>query len=88
MAFHIRNSDAERLLRELQALTGETLTDAVRNALAERLEREKIKLAALQEPDSLFASMRDIWARLSLVPNRDPRPDDDILGYGPDGLPQ
>ena len=90
VAFHIRNSEAERLLRELQALTGETLTDVVRNALAERLEREKNRLATGQELDSLAAlsaSMRDIWSRLRLVPNRDPRPDDEILGYGSDGLP-
>lgn len=85
MPFHIRNAEAESLLRELQELTGENLTETVRKALAERLERERLKIPAnADDPES---AMQEIWARLKLVPNRDPRPDDEILGYGPDGLP-
>lgn len=54
----------------------------IRNALAERLEREKSRMAS-----AATAGMQEIWARLSLVSNRDPRTDDEILGYGLDGLP-
>jgi antitoxin VapB len=85
MPFHIRSSEAESLLRELQHLTGETLTETVRKALAERLERERSKRHSPE--DDPEEAMREIWARLEMVPNRDPRPDDEILGYGPDGLP-
>ena len=37
--------------------------------------------------EDLEATMQEIWARLKAVPNRDPRPDEEILGYGDDGLP-
>lgn len=39
MALSIKNAEADRLARELSRLTGETTTDAVTNALRERLER-------------------------------------------------
>lgn len=41
MALSIKTDEADRLARELAALTGETLTDAVTNALRERLTRER-----------------------------------------------
>jgi hypothetical protein len=43
MALHIKHPDAERLARELAVKTGETLTDAVLNALRERLSREEAR---------------------------------------------
>jgi antitoxin VapB len=39
MALSIKTEEADRLARELAAATGETLTDAVTNALRERLDR-------------------------------------------------
>ena len=50
MAFHIRNDEAEQMLRELQSLTGESLTDVVKTALSERLERERAKVGGGFEP--------------------------------------
>ena len=41
MALSIKTEQADRLARELARLTGETMTDAVTKALAERLERER-----------------------------------------------
>lgn len=86
MAFHIRSEQADQLLRELQSLTGESLTEAVSRALAERLERERLRKAAESLEDPLSV-LQETWARLANVPNRDPRSDDEILGYGPDGMP-
>ncbi|HUS07361.1 MAG TPA: type II toxin-antitoxin system VapB family antitoxin [Bryobacteraceae bacterium] len=37
----MKNPEADRLARELAAQTGESLTDAVINALRERLERQR-----------------------------------------------
>ena len=37
MALNIRNPEAERLAEDLAALTGETKTEAVKKALADRL---------------------------------------------------
>ncbi len=85
MAFHIRNEQAESLLRELRELTGESLTETVRKALAERLERERARRRAdAEDPEAV---MEAVWARLKLVPDRETRTDEEILGYGPDGLP-
>ena len=85
MPFHIRSKEADQALRELQALTGETSTEAVKKAILERLQREKTR-QSFQEGDPSMG-MREIWERLKLVPILDKRTDDEILGYGPDGLP-
>lgn len=39
MSMNIKNKDAHRLARELADLTGESMTEAVTEALRERLER-------------------------------------------------
>lgn len=85
MPFHIRSNEADQALRELQALTGETLTEAVKKAIQERLDREKTR-QSFHDEDPLMG-MHEIWERLKLVPILDTRTDDEILGYGPDGLP-
>ena len=41
MALSLKDKETDRLAREVAALTGETLTIAIRKALAERLERRK-----------------------------------------------
>ncbi len=41
MALSIKHPEADRLARELAAATGESLTDAIINALKERLRRER-----------------------------------------------
>lgn len=47
MSLNVKHPDAHRLARELAAVTGETLTEAVTEALRERLARER---AARGEP--------------------------------------
>ena len=84
VAFHVKNSKADQALRELQAVTGESLTEAVTRALEERLAREK-RLSAARENDPL-AVLQETWQRLAQIPIRDSRPVDEILGYGEDGL--
>ncbi|AMW03779.1 type II toxin-antitoxin system VapB family antitoxin [Gemmatimonas phototrophica] len=41
MAISIKDPDTDRLARELAAVTGESLTEAIRAALVERLERHQ-----------------------------------------------
>jgi hypothetical protein len=41
VALSLKDKETDRLAREVAALTGETLTDAIRKALTERLERER-----------------------------------------------
>ena len=82
MAFSIKNDEADRLVRELAAVTGESLTDAVTNSLRERLERERraggvTKLERIRSHAAAFAAL----------PILDRRSADEILGYDDVGLP-
>ncbi|MDP3897454.1 MAG: type II toxin-antitoxin system VapB family antitoxin, partial [Mesorhizobium sp.] len=60
MAFHIKNRETEALARELAALRGSGLTEAVHSALAHELERERGK-PSLVEIGLKFA--RELRAR-------------------------
>ncbi len=46
MALSIKTDEADRLARQLAQITGESLTDAVTNALRERLDREQARRRA------------------------------------------
>jgi len=85
VALNIKDAEADRLARELAAATGETLTEAVLNALRERLARhQKRRPPARTARDVL----REARLRLSRRPVLDNRPADEILGYDETGLPR
>ena len=86
MALSIRDPETDRLARELAALTGESMTEAIREALAERLARTR--RGGEDELRRLIASVRAIQERVARLPVLDDRPEDEILGYDADGLPQ
>lgn len=83
MAFSIKNEEADRLARELSAITGENLTEAVIHSLRERLQRH--------QPRSRHKSAGTQLARmakaLSKLPVLDRRSADELLGYDENGLP-
>ncbi len=81
---NIKDAEADRLARELAADTGETLTDAVLNALRERIERRRQRRLA---PRNAKDVLKDARLRLSRLPVRDNRSADEILGYDKTGLP-
>lgn len=83
MAINIKDPETDRRARELAARTGETLTTAVSVAVSERLERLRGQRAM---PD-LVAELDAIAERSGALPVIDHRTPDEILGYGPDGLP-
>lgn len=83
MALSIKNDEADRLARELSAVTGESLTDTVVNSLRERLARERAT-GGLSRLDRL-RRLRDQVHRLPVVDDRSP---DDILAYDEQGLPR
>jgi antitoxin VapB len=78
----IKNPEVERLARRVAAETGESLTDAVRQALSDRLER----LRGSRRAPSTFDAIMDIAARCSALPDRDARSHDEILGYDESGV--
>ena len=84
MALNIKHDEADRLARELSAVTGETLTEAVMVALRERLQRQRQRRP---KPATAREILRETRMRLSRLPVRDARTADEILGYDEKGLP-
>ena len=52
MPLSIKDSQTDELARRLAAMTGETITTAVKKALRERLEREARRRAKPVKPDA------------------------------------
>jgi antitoxin VapB len=84
MALSIKDPETDRLARQLAATTGETLTEAILNALRERLARQRLRRPA---PRSAKAILSDAQQRLNRVTVKDRRTADQILGYDRKGLP-
>lgn len=85
MALSIKHPEADKLARELAALTGETLTDAVLNALRERVQRARMRQRNRRK--RLFDRILEISRRARTLPVLDDRSPDEILGYDENGLP-
>ena len=84
MALSIKHDEADRLARDLAMMTGETLTEAVLNALRERIHRQRARGRTVQLRKELLA----IGRRYVSLPLLDERPTDEILGYDEHGLPR
>jgi antitoxin VapB len=69
MALSIKTEDADRLARQLAAITGETMTEAVTKALEERLERlRREQIADKDTPARVQAFARSIAHRYDRRP--------------------
>lgn len=83
MALSLKDKETDRLAREVAALTGETLTDAIRRALAERLERERLGRGGSAQ---LAERLMEIGRHCAALPDIDMRSQDEILGYDETGM--
>jgi antitoxin VapB len=83
MALSLKDKETDRLARAVAALTGETLTDAVRVALAERLERERLRRG---DSARLADELMEIGRHCAALPDLDPRSPDEIVGYDENGM--
>ncbi len=84
MAINIKDPATDRLARELAAVTGESITDAVRVAMEERLER----LRRQQRRSSRNARLSGYITRARARPDLDGRSAEEIIGYDAHGLPR
>jgi len=89
VALNIKNVAVERLADEVARLAGETKTEAIRRALEERRARLALRSGADRATRIREFLKGEIWP---LVP-RDQRgrrltrkQEDEILGFGPDGV--
>jgi antitoxin VapB len=83
MPLNIKDPTTEKSVRELAAITGETVTTAVRRAAEERLQRVRQSRGGGGLADELL----EIGRRCASLPDLDQRTADDILGYDEHGLP-
>ena len=84
MALSIRNPRAEQLVREVAAESGENLTQAIIQALEERLER----LRGRRTISDTAQEIMKISKRCSLLPEQDQRTPEEILDYDQTGTPR
>ncbi len=78
MALSPKDKETDRLAREVAVLTRETLTDAVRQALRERLEHG--------QPAELAARLREIGEHCASLPDYDTRGLGEIVSYDETGM--
>ena len=83
MPLNIKDEEAHGLARKLAEATGESLTQAVKTSIEERLARVR----AANGP-----RLADLLDRIALdcasLPVLDPRLPDEIIGYDENGLPR
>jgi len=81
MGLNIKNAKTEKLVKELAALTGESLTAAIENAVQEKLSRERRK--------GLSDRLMEIGRRASALMTEEERTRDyDAELYDENGLPE
>jgi antitoxin VapB len=83
---NIRDPEVHRLARAVADATGQTMTDAVKDALRERLAA--IAGAAVGERERRFAAIMERGRRFRALPTTDPRPLDEIVDYDESGVPR
>jgi antitoxin VapB len=89
MGLNIKNQEVERLADEVARLTGESKTEAIRQALLERRRRLRERVTLLSRRARLESFLaREVWARVPAdqagrAPDKTER--EQILGYGPEG---
>jgi hypothetical protein len=79
---NIASAKVDELAQRLARLTGEDVETGLERAIEERLAR----IAVTRQGDR-EAALRKFFDRVSAVPVKDGRSIDEIVGYGPDGLP-
>jgi antitoxin VapB len=84
MALSLKDPETDALARQVARLTGESLTEAVRKALAERLRNEQLKRGHAPVDRAKLDALIKHCAALPIL---DDRTDDEIIGYDENGLP-
>jgi antitoxin VapB len=88
MGLNIKNTEVERLASEISAATGETKTEAIRQALLMRRDRLALPSAERRWENLKAWLETDVWP---LVPEEIRRRGltkeefDEAVGYGPEG---
>lgn len=89
MALNIKNPEVEKLASQVARMAGETKTDAIRKALAERKARLQAAVGRPGRKAQLLDYLgRSVWPKVpaaELERRLSRKEEDAILGYGPKG---
>lgn len=83
MPLNIKDRATEQVVRELAALTHQTVTETVRRAAEAALRRARQTTGRGRMAEEIM----EIGKRCAGLPDLDPRTPDEILGYDENGLP-
>ena len=83
MPLNIKDADTQALTKRLASLTGESLTQAVKQAVQERLAQVEKTRRAMRLADELD----HIALHCARLPRRDRRSAEQIIGYDERGFP-
>ena len=83
MPLHIKDPDTHALAKRLASLTGESLTQAIKRAIQQRLAQVEKTRGATRLADELD----HIALHCAGLPRRDRRDAEEIIGYDERGLP-
>jgi antitoxin VapB len=83
VALSIKDPETDRLIRDLAALTGESMTEAVRKAVTARLTRERL---IRNKPGHLAADLIALGDACAAAPDLDMRSPNEIVGYDESGM--
>jgi antitoxin VapB len=90
VALNIKNPEVERLATEIAQVTGESKTEAIRQALAERSARLSFRITEQSRSQRIRRFLeREVWSRIpddqiGQPPDRSER--ERILGYSEEGV--
>lgn len=82
---NIKDPEVYRLAKALSTRTGETLTEAVKNSLRERLDRQP---RFSPDREIMLGRIQLLVERASELPVLDARTPDEIIGYDEQGIPE
>jgi antitoxin VapB len=90
MALNIKNTEVERLAKEVAALAGESKTQAIRHALEERKARLAVRVVRQDRRAALRRFLEsEVWSQIpkTQLGKRLSRAEEErILGFGADGV--
>lgn len=86
MSVLIKDAETDRLIRDVASRTGETMTQAVRTAMQERLDRlPRAPYAGRLDRAKIDAFLAEIDA---MPKTNSDLTDDEIIGYDENGVPR
>jgi antitoxin VapB len=85
MGISIKNDEVERMARDAARRRGVSMTEALRQLLAE--EEARVAAARQAEVAAKLRKLHEIQARIAMLPDVSGMTDDEILGYDENGIP-